>query len=330
MIKQIASLLMIALFVQPVMAQETGQNANAQPFGEWLAGFKKRAVSVGIRSEVLDRAMSGVSPNPRVVELDRKQPESGKTYTEYLDTILSEERIATGRQMLQQHKPLLEQVAKTYGVQPRFIVALWGVETHYGKITGGFPVVESLATLAYDGRRGEFFTKELLNALAIIQQGHIAASRMQGSWAGAMGQSQFMPSSFLNFAVDYNQDGRKDIWHSLPDIFASIANYLYRSGWNGNIGWGERVRIPGSFDMALADGTHFKSAQAWRALGVRNATGDTLANQFPEGTQLALTVPGRRSEPAFLVTSNFDVLLKWNRSRYFASAVGLLADEISR
>ncbi len=240
---------------------------------------------------------------------------------------MSASRIKQGRAELQKHGPLLREISAKYGVQPRFIVALWGIETNFGGYTGGFSIIRSLATLSYDGRRAEFFRKELLNALKIIDAGHISLDEMDGSWAGAMGQCQFMPSSFLAYAVDYDGDGRKDIWSTLPDVFASIANYLSQSGWNDSLTWGREVRILENIDEALLEGKVFKSLHEWQALGVRNASGSALPARE---IQAALTVPGSRAEPTYLIYSNYDVLLKWNRSRYFATAVGLLSDAIAQ
>lgn len=301
------------------------ESHNAQPFGLWVAEFKKEAIAQGISPELLERAFATMTPDERVIRLDRKQPEGTKTFTDYLAGAVSNTRIRQGRELLDTHRELLEKVAKDYGVQPRFIVALWGIETNYGGYTGNFSTVEALATLAYDGRRGEFFRKELLNALSIIQAGHITLAEMEGSWAGALGQCQFMPSSFLNFAVDYNQDGRKDIWNSLPDVFASIANYLKQSGWNDALTWGRLVSVPASTSDTLLDGKHFKTLAEWRKLGVTKSDGNELPDRDIEA---ALTTPGERAEGVYLIYRNYDVLLKWNRSRYFATAVGTLSDAI--
>lgn len=212
-------------------AQE--EEHNLQPFGLWLEELKKDALAQGISAKTLEEALADTAPIDRVIELDRTQPESTLTLEEYLEKVVTEARVQQGRELFAEHRELLKKIGGQYGVSPRYILALWGIETNYGGNTGNFSVIDALATLAYDGRRSEFFRDELLKALTIIDQDHIRAIDMDGSWAGAMGQCQFMPSSFLRFAVDYDGDGRRDIWNSPPDIFASIANYLHESGWNG-------------------------------------------------------------------------------------------------
>lgn len=300
---------------------------NPKPFGLWVQELRTEASAAGIKEALLERALRDIIPNERVVELDRKQPESTRTFTQYLSTAVSQDRITEGREHFQTHRALLTEIGAKYGVQPQFIVALWGIETNFGGYTGNFSIIEALASLAYDGRRSEFFRKELINALHILDQGHISLSEMEGSWAGAMGQCQFMPTSFLSFAVDYDGDGRKDIWNSLPDIFASIANYLSKSGWSNAVSWGMQVRIPATLPDSLLDGKQYKNVSEWAAMGVRDATGAPLPNM---PVQAALTVPGKRHENTYMVFSNYDVLLKWNRSRYFATAVGLVSDAIAK
>jgi membrane-bound lytic murein transglycosylase B len=270
-------------------------------------------------------ALDGLEPIERVIELDRRQIEGRITYQEYRDRLLSKERIDRGRVLLEEHRPLLEQVAAEYGVQPRFIVALWGIETSYGTWTGSTPVIGALATLAYDGRRAAFFRSELLHALHILDEGHIKPEAMLGSWAGAMGQSQFMPSSFLRNAVDYDGDGRRDIWGTLPDVFASIANYLARAGWNDRRTWGREVGLPAELGDGI-DGLEVRRPLPdWHALGVRRADGTPLPVVAVEASLLR-TDDGRG--PAYLVYDNFRVLMAWNRSTYFGLTVGQLADLI--
>lgn len=322
----------VAVLMLPFMAPAQTPIADAtshnpKPFGLWVQELRTEAAAAGVSASLLNRAFQDIMPNERVIELDRKQPEGTRTFTQYMTTAASQSRIDEGREHYQTHRKLLDEIGAKYGVQPQFIVALWGIETNFGGYTGNFSIVEALATLAYDGRRSDFFRKELINALLIIQQGHISLSEMEGSWAGAMGQCQFMPSSFLNFAVDYNDDGRKDIWNSLPDVFASIANYLSKSGWSNAVSWGQEVRIPQTVPEALLDGKHFKSVSEWASMGVRDAAGKPLPSS---DVQAALTVPGKRHERSYMVYGNYDVLLKWNRSRYFATAVGTVADAIAR
>lgn len=300
----------------------------AQPFEEWVDELKAEAENQGISRPLLDRAFVGVAPIPRVIELDRKQPEFTLTFDQYLTRVVPKARIQKGRKLLDENRALLTAISEKYGVQPRFIVALWGVETDFGRVTGGFPVVASLATLAYDGRRSAYFRKELLTALKILHQGHIAPAEMKGSWAGAMGQSQFMPSSFDNFAVDYDGDGHKDIWGTKADVFASIANYLSRSGWNNSETWGRPVNLPADFDKSLVDSKIKKTMREWETLGVTRRDGSPLPSR---NLVSQLIVPGDGElAPAYLAYSNYEVILKWNRSSYFATAVGTLAEAIGR
>ena len=226
-----------------------GAPAGADPaFDAWLEDVRKEARERGLKEATIASALSDIRPIERVVELDRKQPEFTLTLEQYLARVVSKARIEKGRARLAEHRDILREVSAKYGVQPRFIVALWGIETDFGRHLGGFPVIEALASLAYDGRRSAYFRKELFNALTIVDQGHIAAKSMMGSWAGAMGQNQFMPSSFLRYAVDHDRDGRRDIWGTHADIFASSANYLRKVGWRGDQTWGRKVSLPEGFD----------------------------------------------------------------------------------
>ncbi len=317
------------LFLLPVSLARAEDEA--LDFGEWLEGVRTQALAEGIGAETLDAALKGVEPIPRVIELDRSQPEFTLTFEQYLQRVAPKSRIEEGRRKLAANRDKLQQIGAHFGVQPRFIVALWGIETGFGKHTGAFSVIASLATLAHDGRRSSYFRKELMNALNILEQGHITPEAMQGSWAGAMGQSQFMPSSFLNFAIDYDDDGRIDIWHTKADVFASAANYLSKSGWRDDQTWGRRVTLPEGFDTSLAGHKTIKPLGDWQALGVRRLNGDDLP---PRPLPASLVMPngadGGANSPAFLVYDNFRTTLKWNRSDYFALTVGYLADRIGR
>ncbi len=298
--------------------------ANEADFRTWLQGVQREAIQRGIPAEIVADALADVTPIPRVLELDRRQPETTLTFDEYVSRVVTQTRIETGRSRLREHRDLLEQVRRRYGVQPRFIVALWAIETDFGRITGNFSVIGALATLAYDGRRSAFFREELFNALKIVARGDISAKDMRGSWAGAMGQSQFMPSSFLAYAVDFDGDGRADIWNSRADVFASIANYLAAVGWRSNETWGREVRLPADFDRQLIDHNKVqKTLREWQALGVRRADGSDLPAQ---DISASLIQPGGADGPSFLIYNNYRVILRWNRSLYFATAVGFLAD----
>jgi membrane-bound lytic murein transglycosylase B len=308
-----------------LLAGTASAAANSVDFPTWLAGLKQEARQSGIREPVLDRAFVGVQPIARIIELDRKQPEKTMTFAQYMERVVTQTRITEARRKLEENRALLEPISRHFGVQPRFIVALWGIETNFGQNTGTFPVVASLATLAYDGRRSTFFRKELINALKILDQGHIAPEAMLGSWAGAMGQSQFMPSSFLAYAYDWNGDGRRDIWGTREDVFASIANYLSKSGWKGDSGWGGEVRLPSGFDARLAGMEVRKPLDFWRGMGVQRPDGRGLETAAGDAS---VVLPGGNEGPALLVTDNYRTILKWNNSVYFASAVGYLADSL--
>jgi len=294
-------------------------------FTVWLRGVRAEARAKGIKDSTLDAALSGIRPIPRVIELDRNQPEFKLTYRQYMERVVPYSRVLKGRRMLAENRALLDRTAAQYGVPARFLVAFWGVETDFGRVTGGFPVIPALATLAHDGRRSSFFRKELMHALKIVDEGHVTAKRMIGSWAGAMGQCQFMPSSFVRFAVDADGDGRKDLWSSKSDVFASAANYLKRSGWKEKEGWGRAVTLPKGFDRRLA-GQERRTFKTWAALGVRAGNGGRLPSS---DATAALMLPESDGGPAFLVTDNFFTILKWNRSNFYALAVGQLADALA-
>lgn len=300
--------------------------AAEQSFASWLAQFKHEARGQGIPDALLNEAFEGVAPIAKVLTLDRKQPESTLSFSEYLESTVPESRVTKGRALMAQHRALLDRIARTYGVEPQFIAALWGMETDFGRNTGNFNVVAALATLAYDGRRSAFFRKELMNALTILRDDHIGVEEMKGSWAGAMGQTQFMPSSFLSFAVDDNADGKPDIWNTQADVFASIANYLSQSGWEEGAACAEEVTLPPRFDASLADISQEKPLSQWSALGVTHAGGATLGK---EARMAALIFPGDPEEGAYLIGANYKTLLKWNRSRYFATAVCILAERLA-
>jgi len=300
--------------------------AQDQSFKTWLEALRSEAAEKGIRKEILSQALDGIKPIPRVIELDRKQPEFTLTFGDYQNRVVPAARVKIGRRKLAENKELLQEIGKKYGVQPRFIVSFWGIETDFGRITGGFPLIPALATLAHDGRRSSYFRKELLNALRILNGDHIKAKDMVGSWAGAMGQCQFMPSSFLNFAVDYDGDGRKDIWTTKADVFASAANYLSKSGWKGDQTWGRRVQVPGGFDEALSGLGVKKSIGDWQELGVRRVDGSDLPKRNLQASIILADKTDR--SVAYLVYNNYRTILKWNRSTYFAVAVGTLADRI--
>ncbi|OFX09255.1 MAG: lytic transglycosylase [Alphaproteobacteria bacterium RIFOXYD12_FULL_60_8] len=294
-------------------------------FASWLSEMKREAVTKGIRPDVVEAAFAGVEPIPRIIELDRKQPEFTLSFSQYMDRVVPPSRVEKGRAKVADNRALIEEVGKKYGVQPRFIAALWGVETDFGRTLGGFNVVHALTTLAYDGRRSAYFRQELMNALTILNEGHVTSEKMVGSWAGAMGQSQFMPSSFLKFAQDYDGDGHKDIWNSQADVFASAANYLAKSGWDSSTTWGREVHLPPGFELSLVGLEASKSLSDWQGLGVRCLDGSDLPNR---DLKASLVQPKGEIGRTFLVYDNFRTIMKWNKSTYFALAVGRLADGI--
>ncbi len=296
-----------------------------QAFAAWLAALRKEARGEGISEATLNTALRDIVPLAKVIELDRRQPEFTQTFWAYLDLRVSDERANRGRRLMAKHRALLNRIQAQYGVPSRYLVAFWGLETNFGAHMGGFPVIQTLATLAYDQRRSQFFRTQLLDALRIIDQGHILPDAMTGSWAGAMGHMQFMPATFNRHAVDDNGDGRKDIWGSLPDAFASAANYLSNMGWRPGQTWGREVRLPENFDLTLATMENTKGVEEWSALGVRRADGGALPRRDMDG---AIVLPQGRKGPAFLVYDNFRVMLRWNRSINYALSVGHLADRI--
>ena len=299
---------------------------HAEDFQTWLVKLKAEAATKGISQPTLAAAFRDVKPIPRVIELDRKQPEFTLSFEQYMRRVMPESRVRKGRKKLKENKQLLTEISRKYGVQPQFLVAFWGIETDFGRVTGGFRVIQALATLAHDGRRSKFFRRELFHALRILEEGHIKPGSMVGSWAGAMGQPQFMPSSFTGYAVDHDGDGRKDIWTTKPDVFASAANYLSRYGWRGDERWGRAVKLPSGFDLTLQGLKVRKTTREWGALGVTMGDGAPLP---VSDLQASLILPTKKAAPAFLGYKNYRVILKWNRSHYYAIAVGRLADRIA-
>ena len=292
-------------------------------FKQFLSDISKEAEKKGITTKLIKDFKNKTVFIPRVIELDRSQPEFKLTLDQYLKRVVTPTRIKKARKKYNENKDILNKISNFYGVQPRFIVALWGIETDFGRLTGGFSVISALSTLAFEGRRHEYFKRELLNALTIINDGHITMNKMTGSWAGAMGQCQFMPSSFLNYATDWNKDGNKDIWNSKPDVFASAANYLKRVGWSNKITWGRKVYL-GSYNNKVKKNKYLL-LKNWSSYGILNDNKDKL----PEvNIKARLIIPDNYGKYGYLVYKNFDALLNWNRSNYFAIAVGKLSNTI--
>ena len=296
--------------------------ARAAPssFAAFLATLRADAGRAGISKATLDRALAGIAPNAKVLERDRHQPEFTMTWSQYRALLITDKRIDAGRAAVRANHALLSQVHARYTVPPGVITGIWGLESSFGTQTGDFHVVEALATLAWEGRRASFFHSELIAALRILDHADVTPGRMTGSYAGAMGQPQFMPSSFYTYAVDFTGDGRRDIWTSVPDVLASIANYLARSGWRRGLTWGYEVVLPHGFDYRSSHGSFVE----WMRRGVRRADGGAL----PRTGDGFLLFPSGAGGPAFLVTANFNVIKLYNNSDVYALAVGHLGDRM--
>jgi membrane-bound lytic murein transglycosylase B len=324
-------IIVLAFIAMGLFAGSPAGAAEQKELGVWLKELRIEALAKGIRAETYDKAFKGFKPIPRIIELDRRQPEFTMTFPKYLSRVVPKSRVKRGKAKYLENKTLIDKIGKKYGVQPRFIMAFWGVETGFGRHFGGFSVVHSLATLAYDGRRAKMFRNQLHRALRILNQGHISHERMKGSWAGAMGNFQFMPSSFETFAVDYDGDGKRDIWTNKGDAFASAANYLAKSGWRSDQTWGRAVKLPKGFDSSLVGLKMRKKISDWQALGIRRIDGGNL----PKRDLTASIVIAKNSKTekvgrAYMVYNNFRVTLKWNRSTFFAVAIGTLAERIGQ
>lgn len=308
-------------------------------FETYVETLKAQARQKGIQEEIITSSFANVTFHKRAVKSDRNQPEKVETLDTYLPKRIPKWKINRARTLYKKHQVLLEKIAKQYGVQARFIVALWGLETNFGKIMGNYNVISALSTLAYEGRREAFFKKQLWAALRILQEKHIRIEDMKGSWAGAMGQNQFMPTSFTSYAVDGDGDGKKDIWSNPADVFASMANYLKKVGWNDRLTWGRQVKLPDDFDVSLAIPKNTgsrknwlkawsiaeKSLSQWQALGVRRFDGTDLP---VVDMNAALVFPDDENGRAYLAYDNYKSLMHWNLSYYFVSSVGHLSDAI--
>lgn len=298
------------------------------PFDQWLVELRAEALRKGISATTLDAALTGLEVIPRVIELDRRQPEFTWTFRDYMSKMVNDQRIEKGRAKLAENAQLLNEIGAKYGIQPRFLVAFWGLETDFGRLAEGyFPTIAALATLAHDGRRSAFFREQLFAALKIIDQGHITPERMKGSWAGAMGHFQFIPTTFAAYAQDYDGDGKRDIWGNQADAYASAANFLTKSGWKDSEIWGREVKLPKNFDFNLAGLEVKKPLSEWQTLGVRRVGGQNLP---VADVQASVVAPAGAVGPAFLVYNNFRTIMIWNRSIYYAIAVGHLADRLVR
>jgi membrane-bound lytic murein transglycosylase B len=344
-VKTVVALGLLAMVAVTASARQAGSSApaptpdTARPsFAEWLDGVRQEALSRGIRPEIVDDALSTVEePEPSVIERDRSQAETVLPLETYISRQLTAARVKTGREMFAVHRDLLQRVADTYGVPPQIIVGVWGLESNFGRFSGVRPTVAALATLAWDPRRSALFRRELFAALDILNDGDIQPAQMQGSWAGAMGQPQFMPSSYLEWAEDFDGDGRRDIWGSEADVFASIANYLKGHGWVAGEPWGREVHIPLAAAKKIAatverrdgscqarrDMTVALPVSRWRTLGVLGTNGRPIAASSDE----AWLVSGKTRH--FLVYRNYDALLEYNCAHAYAVTVALLGDRVA-
>lgn len=314
----VASLLVLAA---PAVATE-------QTFDQCVAELQIKARADGLPSSLVDEVLAKVSFVPRVIELDQRQPEFTATFANYLGRRVTDARINRGRELLAEYRPFLEQLTREYGIPPQYLVAFWGLETNFGAYLGKMRTLDSLATLACDPRRSGYFTTELLNALHIINTEKIDPARMEGSWAGAMGHTQFMPSAYRQHAIDGDRDGTIDLWQSPRDALASGANFLNKLGWERGLRWGREVGLPDNFPYDVAGRNQAKPLSYWRDLGVTRPDGSALPTGNSE-LKAALLVPAGHRGPAFLVYHNFNVIMGWNRSEFYALSVGHLADRIN-
>jgi len=304
------------------------------PFEEWLSAVRAEAISLGIREATVDLAFNGLEPVPTVIQRDRTQAEIVQTLDQYLQQHVSKKVVRTARTMYAKHAALLKQVSQKYGVPSGILVSIWGLESNFGRFSGVRPTIATLATLAYDPRRSTLFRRELFDALRILDSGDVELAALKGSWAGALGQPQFMPSSFLLYAQDFDEDGRRDIWASTPDVFASIANYLAEHGWNREQTWGREVTIPEKLITQLPEVAPMQTAGClarrqmsvplplakWSELGIRNAAGAAL----PKADIEASLVMGVKRH--FLVYPNYQAILEYNCVNAYGLSVGLLGD----
>ncbi len=338
-----SALALFVVLIQPVQGQVPAPDPvpsveESRPeFSSFLNTLKEQALAAGVSGAVVERSLSGLEPLEIVVERDRSQPEIVLTTDQYVQRRLTRAFVRTATEKAREHHATVSEIAKKYGIDRRVIVAIWGMESNFGRFTGTRPIIQALATLAWEGRRRAFFTGELINALQILDQGLIEADQMKGSWAGAMGQTQFMPSSYLAHAQDYDGDGRRDIWKTLPDVFASIANYMVAYGWKGDQTWGREVKVPPGGATRLAASVGFRQSGCraaremtvpiplakWQSLGVRTVTGGALPKVSRDASLL------RAGSKNYLVYGNYDALLGYNCAHAYALAVGLLADRLN-
>jgi membrane-bound lytic murein transglycosylase B len=297
----------------------------AQTFAQWIERFWPVARAAGIKRETYDRAFKGMTPDPKVIEAANFQPEYVKPIGEYIDRVVSEKRIAAGKQKLEENKALLDVLEKRYGVDRTIIVAIWGLESNYGTQPGDMNVIRSLATLAYYNTKAAFARQQLITALKIVQRGDIPVEQMNGSWAGAMGHTQFIPTTYQSFAVDYDGDGKRNIWYDVPDALASTASYLKHSNWQPGQTWGYEVTLPKGYNPKRVSERTLRSLGDWQKIGIKRVNGEP----FPRaGDKAGLYAPAGTAGPAFLVLNNFRSILRYNQATSYALGVGHLSDRL--
>lgn len=320
------ALFITCLFYALLSKAQTAPVMTEAEFSACIAKLTEKAQTQGISITTINKSLATANFNTRVIELDRQQPEFTTTFADYFNRRVTDQRVEQGRALLTKHKVLLDTITRKYGVPAPYLVSFWGLETNFGSFFGKMSVVDSLATLACDERRSEYFTGELIAALRILDEGAISPEKMVGSWAGAMGHVQFMPSAFLKYAIDFDGDNKRDLWNSTPDALASAANFLQGLGWKTSDRWGREVKLPQEFPYLEAGLKQRRSLADWSKLGVRRADNSSL----PQAEMSAsLLVPAGHQGPAFLVYDNFNVIMSWNRSEYYALTVGVLADRIA-
>lgn len=301
--------------------------ANRPDWNTWVAELRQEAIAQGINPTLFDDVFRDIKePNRRVLHFDKTQPEKRITFNQYRKTRIDAYRITLGVRAYKKNETMLNQVSADFGVSPCFILAFWGIESSYGHFKGSFPVIRSLATLAYDNRRADYFRAQLLVALHILNEGHVSLSDFKGEWAGASGHPQFLPISWKTYAVDYDGDGHKDIWNSYPDVFASISNYLVKNGWQTGQPWAIEVTLPKDFPNALEGKETKKTVAEWKQMGVKPAYGF----MFPQNESLDASIIQPYGGPAFMAFKNFSVIMRYNNSIFYAGSVGYLADQICK
>lgn len=315
-----------ALALSSFSQAEPLSTEEAENFAACVKQLATKAREASVSQATIEQTLAQISYNARVIELDRQQPEFTTSFADYLNRRVTQDRVNRGRALLNKHRQLLNEASERFGVPPQYLVSFWGLETNYGGFLGKMNVPESLTTLACDPRRSDYFTGELLDALKIIDEGIVTPNKMEGSWAGAMGHVQFMPSAYRRYALDYDGDGKRDLWRSIPDAMGSAAHFLQNLGWEKGARWGREVILPKDFDYLQAGLNNRRPLVEWSQLGIHQTDGKPL----PQADfKASLLVPSGHQGPAFLVYHNFDVIMRWNRSEFYALAVGHMADRIN-